>query len=905
MSKTQNQSSKDNDRYDHRSDVVAERIGRTERPEGPDRSEAGTANILERTVFSEKKQGGKSSEEECCEKVDLDRNGTSVDTRERAESDRNKLDVEKREKTGSDENKIRVEKREKIEPRMIRPEKGERPKNVRATDTTVAESKKGERRQRARVRTERTKNARETETVEVRAEGKAKTGDAAKAEDDAKTESGVGEAVKIRVNTGKNSRVKGTKSASQAAKEVRGQAAGKHERAEKLEGEKIAGLGRKKHEELGREKAEELGKEKTERRRRHKKKAKVLRRKHTMPAVLRILCSILLLAGMSVVFAWFLLWRQNMGDFGETLEFINEKPSLFAYSGLVIFMLMAVVAAATWRPCLTVGLTFALLSVVTYINMQKTELRNAPLLPEDLLLADQAGDIMQFVDIWSIVRLVAGIVLVLIGTSLLERCVRKVIGRETKRLAWWDRWALVPRAALTMAALAGLVSVTAPIVRRKEPEWLTEELAIQDWNQTATYKDNGFLIGFLYNMGALNAPEPDGYSEGAMKEIAQRYRAMKEADDERLELDEVVDNLIVILDETFYDPALLTKYYAQAGGDVTPNLHAIFRDYPSGYMYSPEYGGNTANVEFEVFTSLSNYWARTFPYVHAISKSNGVLAVPDWTKNFGFDTLAIHAYDGNMYKRNIVYPKIGFNDFIDEERMEFKEHEYFSSYINDRSVFQEILRALKDSSDPMMVGAVTMQNHMPYDSALYPSLDFPLYNVEHVMLENSFQSLHAADAYIGEFLEELDQLDEKTVVLWFGDHAAGLLDAYVDSEDKDDRDTAHLTPYFIYANFEIESEFTEAEVRELNAELGFEFPRRLRGIDLPVTTPNCLQNTLYDVLGVEKPSLLYLVDAVCESTPILAASYVAGEALEETQALKDYELTNYDVLGGKHYWDGE
>lgn len=863
MSKTRNQPSKERNHDDYQGNVG------TERPENMVRDEVGTADVLERTVFSEKKQDEKSSGERRREKVDFDRNEASVERREKTDAGRNETDVEKH---------------EKAEPRMIRPEKGERPKNVRVEKVAGVESKKTGRRQRARVRTEETKSAQEKGVIETRTEDEAKTGGVAKAEGGAKIANGAGEAVKIRVNTGKNSRAKGGKNApktSEATQNV------KPEVSEK----------------------DGLEKEKPERRRRHekkaKKKAKVLRRKHTMPAVLRILCTILLLAGMSVVFAWFLLWRQKMGDFGETLEFINEKPNLFAYSGLVIFMLMAVAAAATWRPCLTVGLIFALLSVVTYINMQKTELRNAPLLPEDLLLADQAGDIMQFVDIWSIVRLVAGVVLVLIGTSLLERCVRKVIGRETKRLAWWDRWALVPRTALTMAALAGLVSVTAPIVQRKEPEWLAGELGIQDWNQTATYIDNGFMVGFLYNMGALNAPEPDGYSEEAMKEIAQRYRAMKKADDERLELNEVVDNLIVVLDETFYDPALLTKYYAQAGGDVTPNLHAIFRNYPSGYMYSPEYGGNTANVEFEVFTSLSNYWARTFPYVHAISKSNGVLAVPDWTKNFGFDTLAIHAYDGNMYKRNIVYPKIGFNDFIDEERMEFKEHEYFSSYINDRSVFQEVLRALKDSDEPMMIGAVTMQNHMPYDSAWYPSLDFSLYNVEHPMLENSFQSLHSADAYIGEFLEELDQLDEKTVVLWFGDHAAGLLDAYTDSEDKDDRDTAHLTPYFIYANFEIESEFTEAEVRELNAELGFEFPRRLKGIDLPVTTPNCLQNTLYDVLGVEKPSLLYLVDAVCESAPVLAASYVAGEALEETQALKDYELTNYDVLSGKHYWDGE
>lgn len=628
-------------------------------------------------------------------------------------------------------------------------------------------------------------------------------------------------------------------------------------------------------------------------------------RKHTMPAALRILCAVLLLAGMAVIFDWFVLWRQNMGDFGATLEFIDEKPLIFAYSGVVIFMLMAVIAAVTWRVCLTVGLSFSIVSIITYVNMQKMELRNAPLLPDDLLLADQAGGLMQFIDVWSIVRLAGGVVLILIGTILLERCVRRVIGRETKGLPWWDKMVLVPRTAFTMAALAGLAGITSPIINREQPEWLAEELTTEDWNPTATYERNGFIVGFLYNLGNLNTPKPEDYNEETMKEIAQRYRAMKLADEDRVPMNEVIDNLIVILDESFYDPALFTKYYKQAGGDITPNLHRIFQEYPSGYMYSPEYGGNTANVEFEVFTSLSNYWARTFPYVHSIPKSDGVLGIPDWTKNFGFDTLAIHSYDGNMYKRNLVYPRIGFNDFIDADKMSFMEYEFNSEYINDASVFAEVLAALENSDEPMMIGAITMQNHMPYDYAGYPTLDFSVTNMDYYLLEADFQSIYMADQYVGEFLEALDELDERTVVLWFGDHAAALLDEYINSEDKDDRNTAHLTPYFIYANFDIESEFTEAEVREMNAEQGFEFPTRIRGIDLPVMSPNCLQNTMYDILGVEKPSVLYLVDEVCRETPILTAAYVADEALEVTQALRDYELVNYDALSGEHYWDEE
>ena len=66
-------------------------------------------------------------------------------------------------------------------------------------------------------------------------------------------------------------------------------------------------------------------------------------------------------------------------------------------------------------------------------------------------------------------------------------------------------------------------------------------------------------------------------------------------------------------------------------------------------------------------------------------------------------------------------------------------------------------------------------------------------------------------------------------------------------------------------------------------------------------------NTLYDVLGVEKPALYYLVGEVCEETPVLAAPYYWAEdrELKMTEVLHDYELVNYDVLAGKHYWDGE
>ncbi len=639
----------------------------------------------------------------------------------------------------------------------------------------------------------------------------------------------------------------------------------------------------------------------------NQKEKKVSKRgNQPMPAILRVLMSVMFLAIMSLLLTWFILWRQNLCDAEVTLDFIQGKPEIFAYSSLVIFGILASLAAITWRPVFSVGLFFCAASVLTFIHMQKFTLRNEPLFPEELVLADQAGDMMEFVDQEAMWRLIAGVALVFLGSCLAEYYLRKVLGRNPKKLARWDRYAIVPRVTFTVVSLAFLANIVDPIVTSDNCDWL-EGCQVTTWDQVRQYRSNGFVLGFLYNMGSRTVEQPEDYTEARIAEIATKYAQEKAQDTARKAWDETVDNVIIILAETFYDPALLTKYYPHYGGDITPNLHRIFREYPSGYMYSPEYGGSTANVEFEVNTGLSNFWARSVPYVNLVSKLTNLLAAPAWAKEQGFNTQAIHSYSGSLYKRNVVYPKLGFDDFIDVEKMKHQEHEGASGYLNDRSIYQEILDILEDTPGPHMIGAVTMQNHNPYESAQYQELDFPLRNPgdDAYVIESGFQSLHYADQYLGEFLDEIDELDERTVVLWFGDHAAGSLERYANSEDKVDLDLVHLTPYFVYANFEIESPYTVTEVTELNRKQGINLTSYgIRGIDLPTTSPNCLQNIMYDILNLKKPSLLYLVDEVCEKTPILTRAYYRGSEPEETEVLKEYELVNYDMLHGKHYWDG-
>ncbi len=634
------------------------------------------------------------------------------------------------------------------------------------------------------------------------------------------------------------------------------------------------------------------------------------RYKHPMPGVLRVLSSGMFLLVVSILITWYVLWRGFNCDNEALGAFIRDKTGLFSYSCLIIFLLTTTLAAFLWRPFLAAGIVFSIASALTYAHIQKLEVRATPLLPEDLLMADQMGELESFIDVGDIVRLVAGICFVLLGCGLLEHFLRRVIGRDRKALPFWDRIALIPRLAVGFTSLAILVMLAAPVMQQDaskiDPEWLDTNLDFVAWRQWENYGKNGFVIGFLYNLSSLRLKEPEGYSRERVAEIYEEYEADKEKDADRKPLSELVDNLIVVLSESSYDPAVLGERYANSGGDVTPNLHKLFKEYPSGYMYSPEYGGGTANVEFAVLTGLSNAWLNTTPYVSSLAKAKTVEGIASLAKANGFENTAIHSYYGTMYKRDFVYNNMLFDDFIDVEGMQHREHEYLSEYINDRSVYQEALDVLRNGDGKKMLNLVTMQNHAPYNFAKYPETNFPIKNPGGVInvsyTEASYESLYHADEYLGEFIEGLDKLEGKTVMLWYGDHAAGVLRDYAESGDPELVNLTHLTPYFVYANFGLNDLYTEEEIAEWNKELGFDFPTK--GVDLPTVTPNCLSNIMYNLLGAEKPVLGYVLDEVCSNidTAILAPSYHQESGLPENKLAEDYELLSYDLLGGKYYW---
>lgn len=608
-----------------------------------------------------------------------------------------------------------------------------------------------------------------------------------------------------------------------------------------------------------------------------------------------IINSLIFLAIMAFFLTWFLEYRYYMHSAWHAWDFIFKNPAPYLFNSLLMFLMLTFIWGIVEKPGTSAGFVWVIIIAITYAHINKFKSRGFPLSPEDFQLASEASSLSKFVSVESIIHVGLAIAIVIFLTVLFNvKLAKKLhLTYTNPSPSFVKRHIFATR--LIIIALSGLSFFFATdFVRhndgsRYEDTFLGTHFTA--WNQNRNYNDNGFILGFLYNLQKLQLAEPDQYSEAKMMDLKDQYTHIaKEKNKDRINPSKEDVSVVMILNESFFDPSIefqglkFEDYYPHSGGDITPNLHRLMREYPSGHMYSLDYGGGTANIEFEADTSLTNYWINTVPYTALIPKAGEIPSIAQTFKKYGYETSAIHPYNGGMYKRNIALANEGFDDFTDVLEMKHQEKEGESEYVNDKSAYAETIDKLKSTKNKQVISLITMQNHTPYNKEYYETTDFAIdESVDSDRkddIEIYYQSLHTSDQYLGEFIEDLKQLDKKVVVLFYGDHSAGLFDITNGHESKMVRDLSRITPYFIFANYDA----------------------HFNNYTLPTTTPNCMVNTMYNILNWKKDPLYYLVDEVCSVEPILTSTYLEERSISSSELLRDYELLTYDILGGEKYW---
>lgn len=476
----------------------------------------------------------------------------------------------------------------------------------------------------------------------------------------------------------------------------------------------------------------------------------------------------------SIIF-WGMEWLHRGTLFDD--DFWNERllphPEAFILAWLFVLGVYTVLSqlfGRHWPAVLLMEIVAYGTGVVTYF---KLEMRGEPLLPWDF---QQLGDFMGVADnvelsVQPHMVVVALIFIVcLAGSFFLPVPPRK--GRRT----------LFIRAGLTAAGAVLSLGIFFGIYMSKE---VCASFHIYEdmWMQDRYYRNYSIVTGFLTNLRVMQVEEPEGYSKETVE--ARLEQVQKDASDEPMYEEsyaaeagknaEQTPNIIYVMNESFWDVSRLEGITFDR--DLTPNLKRLAEEGASGYVYSPSFGGGTCDVEFEVLTgfSMEHLPAGSKPYQQYVTGE--MPAFSQYLKEQGYSTVAIHGYYERMWSRNTAYPRLGLDDFISIEDMQ--EPDRRRGFVSDMEMTQQIIEQYESRKEdgPVFVHAVTMQNHTTYGEGKYP--DGEMVNiVEHpgltektlVQLQDFATGIYEADAALGALTDYFSQVEEPTIIVFWGDH---------------------------------------------------------------------------------------------------------------------------------------
>lgn len=575
----------------------------------------------------------------------------------------------------------------------------------------------------------------------------------------------------------------------------------------------------------------------------------------------------------------FLQWCQNDLSVDLALKFAfswhTEKFFLACLVLLIILIFLIALAGSVPLGSLTYVVTIGVLGFANYMKMSY---RQEPIYPDDLKMITEIGLLKDMTGtmLFTVILAAAGTVIGLFCWYMF-RSLKK--GR---------RFQLIRLTTLLVAiGLLGYISnFNNPdnLLRKaynKTALWIP-------YSQKMNYYNTGFIGGFLYNLKVEPMDEPEGYSKAKIKEITEKYQKL--ADEKNKAVEEESPNIVFVMSESFSDPSRLNG--VEVSGEPLADYYEVADQTYSGNMLSQNYGGGTANIEFEALTgfSMALFNAQlTTPYTMLVPKMDQLPSIVSALNAQSYQTTAIHPYNTSMYKREDVYQTLGFDQFISERTMTYTDTIENNPYISDESAYKEVMTLLKEEKAPQFIHLVTMQTHMPYNGK-YDRLGYSAEISDGsgtLDLENYLQDISYSSAALKQFTEELKNLSRRTLVVFWGDHLPGI---YSDTiQAKNDKQTLHETQFLMFdSKGKLEKQTTQDAI----------------------TSPFYFAANLMEQTNQTTNGFYQLLLSLEQELPAFERElyYQNGQWYKEAQFNRsqqeiydEYQLIQYDIVAGKQY----
>lgn len=400
------------------------------------------------------------------------------------------------------------------------------------------------------------------------------------------------------------------------------------------------------------------------------------------------------------------------------------------------------------------------------------------------------------------------------------------------------------------------------------------------------YEDNGFAISFAYNLQYLRVKAPTGYDTETVYREEESY-VNTNADSYSN------PNIIVIMNESFCDPAVLTDF--ETNQDYMPFIHSLLEgddNVVSGYAYPSVCGGNTANSEFEFLTGSSMAFLPEGSVAYQQYVKDETPALGWYLQSLDYRTCGMHPFGSAGWNRNTVYPNLGFE--MTRFSGDMRGAQKMRTYISDAATYEMIEDnyATKDDKS-LFTFEITMQNHggyfQDYDN-FEREIELINTDAEQVdinITERYLSLVKKSDEAFEDLIQHFENTDEPVIILMFGDHQPGdyALKAIWRPEDDPDIQTLqqrYKVPFVMWANFDIESEYVE-------------------GISL-----NYLSTLLFQKAGVPLTGYQEFLSELHETFPVINAKgvvdakgqyYAWGDDIpDEDGLLEKYKAFQYNML---------
>jgi uncharacterized sulfatase len=183
--------------------------------------------------------------------------------------------------------------------------------------------------------------------------------------------------------------------------------------------------------------------------------------------------------------------------------------------------------------------------------------------------------------------------------------------------------------------------------------------------------------------------------------------------------------------------------------------------------------GNTSDAELLALTSLYpvTKGSAYFRFPH-----NRYRALPSLFRERGYQTVVFHGNRASFWSRSQVYPGMGFDDFVSQEKL--GPGRFIAMGIDDFSFLDQVLERLQTLQNPFFALVITLSSHLPF--VVPPELVEPEFNAVLPVgqLGAYLRSVHYADAALGQFIAKLNatSLAKESVIFAYGDHE-GLQDS--------------------------------------------------------------------------------------------------------------------------------